>query len=145
MFSKLLLVVLLLISPTVYAEDIIRTDAWGKTEADARHAAFVKAIEFKIGVLILSDRDTKNYEQVKNDIYAYSDGYITNYKIISADEEGTGVRVVVDSVVSTSKIKNRILIGNSISSINGGLAVASYNTYKHTQKIQQMISCVRCY
>jgi hypothetical protein len=126
-------VVLLLISPIVYAEDFIRTDAWGKTEAEARHAAFIKAIELKVGVLMLSDRDTKNYEQVKNDIYAYSSGYVTDYKTISVDTEGDGVRVIVDSKVSTSKIKNRILIGNSSSSINGELASASYNTYKHTK------------
>jgi hypothetical protein len=133
MFSKLFLVVLLLISPMVYADDFIRTDAWGKTEAEARHAAFIKAIELKVGVLMLSDRDTKNYEQVKNDIYAYSSGYITDYKIISVNPEDDGVRVIVDSKVSSSKIKNRILIASNSTSINGDVAAASFDTYKHSK------------
>ncbi len=133
-FVRILLALLTVVSLTVHAKDFIRTEAWGNTEAEARHNAFIKAIETKVGVLMLSDRETKNYEQVKNDIYAYSDGFVSNYTIVDVMPEGNGVRIIVDSKIITSKIKNRILIGNQKSAdINGDVAVASYNTYKNTK------------
>jgi len=132
-FYKVMLV-MLFASFTAHAEDLIRTDAWGKTETEAKHNAFVKAIEHAVGVLMLSDRDTKNYVQVKNDIYAYSDGYITDYKLISSYPEGNGVHVIVDSKVSTSKIKNRILIGGKSSDIDGDLGLVSFNTYSNVKE-----------
>ena len=132
--AKILSVVLCVIPLTVCAEEFIRTEAWGPDEDTAVHNAFVTAIETKVGILLLSDRETKNYNQVKNDVYAYSAGYITEYKVISESKSNAGITVIVDSKVATSKIKNRILIGNQSSSeLNGSDAIASFSTYNDTK------------
>lgn len=125
---------------SVYASDFTRIAGWGKTEEAALHNAFVKAIELEMGVMILSDRDTKKNIQVKNDIYAYSAGFVDNYKIVSSNPTSEGVSVIVDVKVSSSKIKNQILISNEKSKdINGNLAAVRYTTYRNTKDSADML------
>ena len=98
---------------SIASDKVIRVSAWGNTETSARHAAFTKAIEEQVGTLLLSDREIVKYELIKNDIYTYSAGYITYYKIISTELVDNGARVVLDVIVNSSKIKNNILIDAS--------------------------------
>ena len=116
------------------AGEFIQVTGWGKTEDAARQNAFIKAIELEMGVMMLSDRDTKNNVQVKNNIYAYSAGFVEDYNVVSVNPTDTGVFVTVDVKVSSSKIKNQILLSvGKTGNLNGDLAAARYNTYKHTR------------
>lgn len=130
---RLLTALACLILAPATAGEFIRTEAWGHTEVDARHNAFIKAIEHEIGVLMLSDREARNYNRIKNDIYAYSDGFVAEYKTLSVTPEGAGVHIVVDSKITSSKIKNRILIANYAGPIDSERAVAGYDTYIHSK------------
>lgn len=133
-FLKLCALFVIFVSTTAHAGDFVRMAGWGKTEESALHSAFVKAIELEMGVMVLSDRDTKKNIQVKNDIYAYSAGYVDDYKIITSNPTSDGVSVIVDVKVSSSKIKNQILMSNEkTKDLNGDLASARFNTYKHTR------------
>lgn len=130
----MLLVALMMPAASFAEKEYIRTDGYGKTEEQAKFNAFVKAIEYKLGVMVLSDRETKKLEQTKNDIYAYSAGYVADYKIISSNTTDEGVYVTVDVKVNSSKIKNRILVDNSKpAEINGTVAGASFSTYSNTK------------
>lgn len=85
----------------------------GIDENAALQAAFSKAIEQETGTLILSERESQNLKLLKNDILAYSSGYVDDFKIVSSTKNYNSVTVVVDVKVSESKIKNRILTSSS--------------------------------
>jgi len=56
---------------TTQGNHSIRVSGIGNNFENARHDAFVKAIEYKMGTLILSERETHNFKLVKNDISAF--------------------------------------------------------------------------
>lgn len=108
----------------------VRVTGTGINENAALQAAFVLAIEQETGTLILSERESQNLRLIKNDILSYSSGYVDNFKIISTIKNHNSVTVVVDVVVSESKIKNRIL-GHSKSNkdFDGQKHGVQYNSY----------------
>lgn len=81
----------------------------GLSESEALQTAFIKAIEYEVGVLILSERESTNLNLIKNDIFAYSSGYVDDFKIVSKNKIGNRIYVTADISISDSKIKNRIL------------------------------------
>jgi len=108
----------------------IRVAGTGTNENAALQAAFVLAIEQQTGTLILSERESQNLKLLKNDIFAYSSGYVDDFKIVSTIKNDNSVTVIVDVVVSESKIKNRIL-GNSKSNkeFDGNKHGIQYTSY----------------
>lgn len=107
--KRLLLVVCLLLSGIASASDYITVTGTGKSFEEAKQQAFRKAIEFKVGSTVLSDVETKNYRRIKDEIYIYSSGYVDDYKIIQQEPNVHGITVLLDVLVSESKIKNRII------------------------------------
>lgn len=81
----------------------------GKSFEEAKENAFRKAIEFKVGVTVLSDLEVKNYKVAKENIFLYSAGYVDDYKILTQENTNTGVIVMMNVSVSESKLKNRII------------------------------------
>lgn len=106
---KLLFIVAYLFCTLSFATDYIRVVGVGGTFEDAKKQAFRKAIEFKVGVTVLSEVETQNYQRVRDEIYVYSDGYVDDYKVVSQRQTSQGILVEMDAKVSASKIKNRII------------------------------------
>ena len=135
---KLLLVACLLFSNFAFAGYRTVTGN-GKTFEEAKHQAFRKAIELEIGANVLSDIETQNYRRIKDEIYIYSSGYVDDYKVLSQEVRGNNVIVLLEVLVSESKIKNRI--------ISAGKSNTDFDNQKHTAQvgtyIQERISADR--
>lgn len=131
---KLILISFLFLPLNSFAvNDYITVSTVGKTVQEAKHRAFTQAIEQKVGVILLSDRETSQFEQTKNDIYAYSAGYVIDYKIISEIITDDAVRLTVDVKVDSSKIKNRILADiKDPDNVPGEQLAASLTTYENS-------------
>lgn len=108
----------------------IRVSGVGSNFENARHDAFTKAIEYKMGTLVLSERETHNFKLVKNDISVFSSGYIDKYNIVSETTNGKLVSVTVDVTVSDSKIKDRLLgSGTNLKELEGERHHVQYSSY----------------
>lgn len=108
----------------------IRVSGVGITSEHARHDAFIKAIEYKMGSLVLSERESHNLKLMKNEISVFSSGYIDKYNIVSEAVNGKNVVVTVDVVVSDSKIKNRLLgSGTNIKELEGHRHSVQHSSY----------------
>lgn len=128
--KRLLLVVCLLLSSIASASDYLTVTGSGNTFEEARQQAFRKAIEFKVGATVLSDVETKNYQRVKDDIYIYSAGYVEDYKILRQESKNNNVILLMDVLVSESKLKNRILSeGKSDKDFDGSQHSAQITTF----------------
>jgi hypothetical protein len=108
----------------------IRVSGIGSNFENARHDAFTKAIEYKMGTLVLSERETHNFKLVKNDISVFSSGYIDKYNIVSETTNGKLVSVTVDVTVSDSKIKDRLLgSGTNLKELEGYRHSVQHSSY----------------
>lgn len=108
----------------------LRVSGVGTNFENARHDAFTKAIEYKMGTLVLSERETHNLKLIKNDISVFSSGYIDRYNIVSETNNGSTVSVVVDVTVSDSKIKDRLLgSGTNLKELEGERHSVQYSSY----------------
>lgn len=106
----------------------------GDTFEQAKQNAFRKAIEFKLGVLVVSDLDVKNRKVDKDDIYMYSAGYVSDYRVLSQEKSNT-VTVLLEVQVSESKLKNRILSeSKSITEFIGDQHNVQLSTYLEEQQ-----------
>jgi hypothetical protein len=123
---KKLLLALCLVVPLANA---IQVSGEGSTFEEAKLNAFKTAIEYEAGTIVVSERDSKNYKLVKNDILVYSSAYITNYKIINSFKSDNQVHVVVDVDVASNKIADRILGVGSHPSIVESKHDVQYQTY----------------
>ena len=137
--KRLLLVVCLLFSTFANARDYTTVTGFGKSFEEAKQQAFRKAIEFTVGANVLSDIETKNYARVKDEIYIYSSGYVDDYKIVQQDSINGNVVLLMEVLVSESKIKNRI--------ISVGKYSTEFDNQKHTAQvgtyIQERVSADR--
>lgn len=107
----LLLVVCLVLTACASSsksDGYMRTTGTGYTYEEAKNNAFREAIEFQLGVVIASERETYN-EKTKEEILAYSAGFVDEYKIISQQSINGKVQLVVDVKLSLLKLSNRIL------------------------------------
>lgn len=127
MKKLLVALICLLFSSFASSSDYITVTGSGKTFEEAKQQAFRKAIEFKIGATVLSDVETRNYNRDKDEIYIYSAGYVDNYKILKQESSSLGITLLVDVLVSDSKLKNRIL--------STGVATGSFNGERHSTQI----------
>jgi len=107
----LLLVVCLVLTACASSsksDGYMRTTGTGYTYEEAKNNAFREAIEYQLGVVIASERETYN-EKTKDEILAYSAGFVDEYKIISQHTINGRVQLVVDVKISLLKLSNRIL------------------------------------
>lgn len=94
---------------TSKSDNYIRTTGIGNTYEEAKHNAFKEAIEYQVGVVIASERESYNDKLIKNEILAYSSAFVDEYKIISQQNIGNKIQVVVDVKLSLLRLSDRIL------------------------------------
>jgi hypothetical protein len=113
----------------------IRASGEGNTFEEAKNNAFKEAIEYHLGVVIASERESHNDKLTKNEILAYSSGYVNDYKIISNSTSYGKVRVVVDVDVKRNRISDRILSkSNDIKNVDGSKHQTQYQTFLHNKQ-----------
>lgn len=122
----------------------IRATGVGSSFDEAKENAFKQAIENRIGVLVLSDREVHNYKILKDEILTYSAGYVDDYTVISQDRVGKKWFVTVDVWVSSSKLTSRIISSKeSDGEMNGKKASDSFTSYvKQKQRADRLTSKV---
>ncbi len=122
----------------------IRATGVGSSFDEAKENAFKQAIENRIGVLVLSDREVRSYKLLKDEILTYSAGYVDDYVVISQDKAGKKWFVTVDVWVSSSKLTSRIISSKeSDGKMNGKKASDSFTSYvKQKQQADRLTSKV---
>lgn len=122
----------------------IRSTGVGSSFEEAKESAFKQAIENRIGVLVLSDREVQSYKLLKDEILTYSAGYVDDYTVISQDKSGRKWFVTVDVWVSSSKLTSRIISSKeSDGKMNGKKASDSFTSYvKQKQQADRLTSKV---
>jgi len=121
--KKLLSGLLCLVAPLANA---LQVSGQGATIEEAKQNAFRTAIEFTVGSVVTSERESNNYKLVKDEILVYSAGYVSDYKIINTIRSGNQVQVIVDVQVASSKLSDRIL--------GVGKEVKNFDTDKHSNQ-----------
>ena len=94
---------------TPKSDNYFRATGVGNTYEEAKHNAFKEAIEHQVGVVIASERESYNEKLIKNEILAYSSAFVDEYKIISQQNIGNKIQVVVDVKLSLLRLSDRIL------------------------------------
>jgi hypothetical protein len=94
---------------TSKSDNYIRSTGLGNTYEEAKHNAFKEAIEYQVGVVIASERESYNEKLIKNEILAYSSAFVDEYKIISQQNIGNKIQVIVDVKLSLLRLSDRIL------------------------------------
>jgi hypothetical protein len=125
----LLIFVLALVANTLHAQSL-RVIGIGPTIEIARNNAFVQAIQHQVGVVLLSERETRNYQSVRNEIITYSSGYVDSFKIVEQKFLNGRYELTIDVVVNHSKISERLLSkSNSAIEFDGDRHSAQLSTY----------------
>ena len=86
----------------------IQVEGHGHTEAEARRNGFALAVEQAVGTLVLSERESVQRKLTRNDVTAYSSGYVDNFKILNKTMRGNEVTVTMDVWVAHSAIATRL-------------------------------------
>ena len=131
-------------STTSKTDNYIRTTGIGNTYEEAKNNAFKEAIEYQIGVVISSERESIKDTLTKNDILAYSSGFVDEYKIISQQNIGNKVQLVVDVKLSSVRLSDRILSkGKDSKNIDGGKHDIQYKSFlENKQNGDHLLSSV---
>lgn len=122
----------------------IRSTGVGSSFEEAKDSAFKQAIENRIGVLVLSDREVQSYKLLKDEILTYSAGYVDDYTVITQDKSGRKWFVTVDVWVSSSKLTSRIISSKqSDGKMNGKKVSDSFTSFvKQKQQADRLTSKV---
>ena len=125
---------------TFKSDNYIRTTGVGNTYEEAKHNAFKEAIEYQVGVVIASERESYNDKLIKNEILAYSSAFVDEYKIISQQNVGNKVQVVVDVKLSLLRISDRILSkGKDSKNLDGAKHDNQYKSFLENKQYGDMI------
>ena len=81
----------------------------GKNEKIAKEEALRNAVEQVVGVYIDYQTKVKNYRLISDEILSYSDGFISNYKIIDSKIEGDLVKLTIKATVSQRKVEKKLV------------------------------------
>ncbi len=98
----------LLLPLNCFAQPIQVTSA-GQTFEEAKLNGFRTAIEYKLGTIVISEREQRNFSMVKNNIQTYSAGYVDSFKILSNVSSENNVTLLMEVNVSESKLRDFLL------------------------------------
>lgn len=131
---RLLLVIVCLLltacATNTKQNNFVRSTGDGNTFEQAKHNAFTNAMEQHLGVVVASERESQGEKLVRNEILAYSAGYVDEYVIISQQVNNGRVQLVVDVKLSTNRISDRILSSSkSNKGFDGAVHHTQYQTY----------------
>lgn len=87
----------------------IRVVGVGDSAEQARDAAYREAMETYMGSVVVSDKEMRDYQLVKDSVMVYSSAYVDKMRVISETKQGNKFRIEMDIWISSSKIANRIL------------------------------------
>ncbi len=128
----LLLIVCLLLTACASnnkQNNFVRANGEGHTFEQAKHNAFTNAMEQHLGVVIASERESQGEKLVRNEILAYSAGYVDEYVIISQKINNGRISLIADVKLSSNRISDRIL---SSSKSNKGFEGAKHDNQYRT-------------
>ena len=82
----------------------------GSARNQALKNALRQAVEQGVGVFIDSNTLTQNYELVKDEIFSTSEGYVSNYEVLSegSASDGTVFEVALSVEVEEGRIKDKL-------------------------------------
>jgi hypothetical protein len=107
----------------------------GTTLEEAKYNAFQNAVDFVVGTVVMTTRETKNEKLVKDKILTHSAGYIDSFKIISQKNTQDGIEITIQANVKSSKIAERILGSyGKDESVDGDRMATQYDTYNKDRK-----------
>jgi hypothetical protein len=93
---------------------VTRITESGNSSEDAKQRAFKRAIEYRVGVLIVGERIVENQE-INQKLLTYSSGFIRDYQLVESQIKGGKYVETYDIWVEDSKIAEGLL---SIKNIN---------------------------
>jgi hypothetical protein len=112
------------------ANNYIRVTGEGTTLEQAKENAFIEAIQIRVGMVVLSERESNFQKLEKNKTSVYSAGYVDDYKIVDINNTRSTFKVTVDVLVADSKLINQTLSnGKTKNTIDGDGAGTRYQTY----------------
>lgn len=109
--GKIILAVCLFLSCNCFASNYIRVTGSGSSLGQAKQDAFRKAIQFKVGLVVLSQQSSNGEKLDLNKIDVYSAGYIKDYMIVggtrktSEDSSTQGSNCDADSQCSFQSMR----------------------------------------
>lgn len=107
----------------------------GSTFSEAKANGFNRAIEYVVGTVIVTEKESKHDSLTRNEIINHSSGYVDTYTIIREDAVGGRVKLTMDVYIKHSKIANRILNKDKEeTSVNGDQLATQYSTYLDSRK-----------
>ena len=98
----------MMIFPNCFAKSV-QVTGQGSTERSAIHNAMRAAIEQELGAFVDSKTIVKNQQIISDEISANSDGFISNYEIISKHMENGIFFVTINADVNSSAVQNRFM------------------------------------
>lgn len=130
---------LLLACGTVNASTV-RVEGYGATRQAAKQDGFRNACEQSLRTLVISEREHKNYETVKDEILIACSGYISNYKVIGQQNYDGQYILTMDVDVSESKIADRFVVKNyGQSEVQGEIISDAYDSYMEGKYANQRV------
>ena len=135
MLRILLLTVALFLASCSSSESVkknspIRSIGTGSSPEAAKDAAFRKAIEKRVGILVVGERAIADYKLIKDEILSYSAGYVDDFRIVEQKKVGDSWRVTADVWISSSRITNRIFkAANERQELPGTRAAESFDSF----------------
>jgi len=107
----------------------------GKTVEEAKQNGFKNAISMRVGSAVLSENQVANNKLLKEELIDYSAGYIDSYTVIDTIIKPNSVVIIMQVVVRSSKIHERILNkGKDEKSVDGSKLANQYLTYLNERK-----------
>jgi hypothetical protein len=109
---------------------VVEVESTASTIEDARKEAFKLAVAKAVGSLVVSEREIRNSELIRDDILMYSSGYVEDYEFKSETQVGSLYRVVALVWVSESKIADRLQISKKAAGqVDGPKLARKLETY----------------
>jgi len=107
----------------------------GRSAAEAKTDGFRNAVTMRVGSALLSENEVANNQLVREDMVDYSAGYIYSYAVVDTITRATETTIIMDVVVRSSKIHERILSkSKDEKKIDGSSLAVQYSTYLNERK-----------
>ena len=104
----MIFIVIFMIFSTCFAKSV-QVTGHGSTESGAIHNAMRAAIEQELGAFIDSKTLVKNHQVITDEIAMDSEGFISNYEVISKGLENGIFFVTIRADVNSSEVKTRLM------------------------------------
>jgi hypothetical protein len=118
----------------------------GDTAEQARNNGFRLAVEQALGTLVSSETEVQNGRIARDEIISYAAGYVDRFTIVSTEQAGNRVEVVMKVWVGRSALADRLLNRSEKSGeVDGARATVQLQTINHERVtgdalLQQVLS-----